>query len=330
MLKAIYLLSDFAYDVIYGAPEREAISNLVEIYAPQQTKESIQTNPKILHEAEIILSGWGMATLDEAFLGQVPNLKAIFYGAGTLRDLVTEAFWHSGITITSSYAANAVPVTEYTLSQILFSLKRGWQYALQIKERQQYVEKVPTIGNYDSTVGLVSLGMIGRGVVERLKPFDHHIIAYDPFVTVDEGQALGVEMCSLEQVFAQADVVSLHTPWTPETVGLITGDLIGSMKPNGTLINTARGAIVNEPEMIAVLKNRPDLFAILDVTYPEPPEVGSQLYNLPNVILTPHIAGSHNQECRRMGKIVVDQLQKFINGEPLEWAITEAQAKIMA
>jgi phosphoglycerate dehydrogenase-like enzyme len=82
--------------------------------------------------------------------------------------------------------------------------------------------------------------------------------------------------------------------------------------------------------MIEVLKQRPDLYAILDVTYPEPPEPGSPLFTLPNVILTPHIAGSRNAECQRQGELVVDQLRKYLNGQPLEWAISKEKARIMA
>lgn len=103
-----------------------------------------------------------------------------------------------------------------------------------------------------------------------------------------------------------------------------------AMKPGATFLNTARGAIVREAELIEVLRARPDLLAVLDVTYPEPPVPGSPFYTLPNVILTPHIAGSLDQECQRMGQIVVDELKRFLAGEPLQWAISQQQAAVMA
>jgi len=87
---------------------------------------------------------------------------------------------------------------------------------------------------------------------------------------------------------------------------------------------------VREQEMIDVLQQRPDLLAVLDVTYPEPPVAGSPLYTLPNVILTPHIAGSLDAECQRMGQLVVDELRRYLAGEPLQWAITRQQAALMA
>ncbi len=330
MLKALYLLNPDAYQNIYGPEQRAAIASLVDVYAPPQTAEGVRANPSILAPAEVILSGWGMAPLDEAFLAAAPNLKAVFYGAGSIKRIVTDAFWARGIPITSSYAANAVPVAEYTLSQILFCLKKGWQHALAIKREGRYPPRLPVPGAYGSTVGVISLGMIGRLVCRHLQHFDLKVLAYDPYVEADEAAALGAELCELDELFRRADVVSLHTPWLPETEGMITGAHFEAMKEGATFINTARGAIVREAEMIAVLQQRPDLFAVLDVTYPEPPAPGSPLYTLDNVVLTPHIAGSLGKECRCMGQIVVEELQRFIRGEPLRWAITREQAARMA
>jgi phosphoglycerate dehydrogenase-like enzyme len=111
---------------------------------------------------------------------------------------------------------------------------------------------------------------------------------------------------------------------------MITGVHLAAMKPGATFISTARGVVVREAEMIAVLQQRPDLYAVLDVTSPEPPEPGSALYTLPNAILTPHIAGSLDAECRRMGQYMVEELRHYIAGESLKWAITRKRAKVMA
>lgn len=330
MLKGIYLLNTDAYEKIYGDPEQEAISQMVDIYAPLQTAEMVTNDPTILSEVDVIFSGWGMVKLEPAILEAAPGLKVVFYGSGSIRDFATEQAWDRRIIITSAYAANAVPVVEYTLAQILFSLKRGWHFVLTTRTMGKYPEKTPVPGGYGSTVGIISLGMIGRMVVERLRSFDNHILAYDPYVSPKQGAALGVSMCSLEELFRASDVVSLHTPWLLETVGMVTGAHLASMKPGATFINTARGAIVREPEMIEVLQQRSDLYAILDVTYPEPPETGSPLYSLPNVVLTPHIAGSMFSECRRMGHYMIEECGRYLAGEPLRWAITREQAKVLA
>jgi len=326
----MYLLNKGSFDVIYGEQERQDIAERVSIAAPLHTAESVNADPSVLSEIDIIFSGWGMAKLDESLLGQAPRLKAVFYGAGSVKGFVSEAFWERGILLTSAYAANAVPVCEYTLSQILFCLKHGWQYALAIKREGKYPTRAPVPGGYQSTVGIISLGMIGRGMCEMLNRFDLNVLAYDPFATDEDAKALNVQLCSLDEIFVRSDVVSLHAPRLKETEGMITGAHLESMKPGSTFINTSRGAIVRESEMIEVLKRRPDLFAVLDVTNPEPPQPGSDLYTLPNVIVTPHIAGSMSGECRRMGRYMVEELDRFLRGEPLKWQITREKVARMA
>lgn len=329
-MKGLFLLNADAYERIYSKSQRDEIAMLVDLYAAPQTAQSVVADPTILHHAEIIFSGWGMPKMDEAFLSHCPNLQVVFYGAGSIKYCTSPAFWSRDIPITSSYAANAVPVAEFTLAQILLALKKTWQHALAIKTAGHYPKRMAVPGGYGSTVGIIALGMIGRMVCEHLRRFDLNVLAYDPFVSAEKAAALGVELVPLDTLFKRADVVSLHAPWLDETVGLITGEHLAAMKPGATFINTARGAIVREDEMIAVLQQRPDLFAILDVTYPEPPIADSLLYTLPNVVLTPHIAGSLDTECQRMGQIVVDELKRYLHNEPLHWAISEQQAAVMA
>lgn len=331
MLKGLYILDEKAYERIYGEQERSDIEEIVDIYAPVQTEKSVRSNLSLLDQAEVIFSGWGGPTMDGEFLEAAPNLQAVFYGAGSIKHIVTPDFWDRDILITSAYAANGIPVAEFTLSQILFCLKLGWQFAISIKQEGKYPDIKKTVpGTYKSTVGIISLGMIGRYVCEMLKQFDINVIAYDPYIKEETAKELDVKLCSLDELFIRSDVVSLHTPWLKETEGMITGEHFAAMKPNASFINTARGAVVREDEMIEVLRKRTDLMAILDVTYPEPPKPGSPLYTLPNVVLTPHIAGSMDRECNRMGSYMVEELRRYVRGEELKWQITEEQARILA
>jgi len=332
LIQGLYVLDPVSWDRIYGAAQREAIGRHVRIYADVQTRESVGRDPGVLGDAEVIFSGWGAPRMDEAFLAAAANLKAVFYGAGSIKGVVTDAFWDRGIAITSAAAANAIPVAEYTLSQILFSLKRGWQHVRGIRSAgsPEGWQRIEVAGAYGSTVGLVSLGMIGRLVAESLARHDVRVIAYDPFVCEQDAATLGVELCGLDELFRRADVISLHTPNLPETRGMIAGGHVESMKPGATFINTARGAVVRETEMIEVLCRRGDLWAILDVTDPEPPAAGSPLYTLPNVVLTPHIAGAMDAECRRMGQSMVAELDRYVRGEPLRGQIDRQRAQRMA
>jgi phosphoglycerate dehydrogenase-like enzyme len=269
--------------------------------------------------------------MDEAFLEAAPKLRAVFYGAGSIRRIATNAFWERDILITSAYAANAVPVAEYTLGTILLSLKHFWRFAGLAKRGQGWGDHTrPVTGGYRATVGLISFGMIARKIAELLRAFDVDVLVYCPFLSESAAQERGVRRCALEEIFRCADVISLHTPELPETLGMITGELLASMKPGATFINTARGAVVRENEMIAVLTRRPDLTAVLDVTDPEPPAPDSPLLTLSNVVLTPHIAGSMGREIQRLGRYMVEELQRYLAGEPLRWRITRELAEKLA
>ena len=324
-MKAIYCLDRTSFELIYGDDERMSIAELVDVAYPLQDAFGIRETPGQFADVEIILSGWGGPILDQSLLDALPKLKLILYGAGSVKYMLTDEFWERNIKITSAYAGNAVPVVEFTLSQILFGLKNGWQQARLCREEKSFV-RLPMAGGYGSTVGLVSMGMIGKMVAERLESFDLKIIAYDPFIQ----EYPGVEMVTLDTLFQRSDMVSLHTPWLKETEGLIGRSLLRQMKPNATFLNTSRGAVVSEDELIDVLGERPDLTAVLDVTYPEPPLPESALYTLPNVVLTPHIAGSVGPECRRMGQIMVDELRRFLAGDPLKYGISREKAAVMA
>lgn len=326
-IKGLYILGPEFLDQIYSVVEQRAIEKYVDVYAPLQSDASLRSNPGLLQSCEVLFSGWGARPLDDKLLSHAPSLKLILYAGGTARSHVTQAMWDRGIIFSSAYAANAQPVAEFALGTILFSLKHGWRYAREVKSNRQYPAKWQVPGAYGSVVGLVSMGMIGRLLCEKLRIFDLRIIAYDPFLSRSEAERLGVELVSLDELFAMADVVSLHSPELSETIGMIDGRLISRMKEGATMINTARGSLIKEDEMIEVVSRRPDLQMVLDVTKPEPPLPDSPLYTLPNVVLTPHIAGSMDGECRRMGRFMVEELERYVAGQPLKWEITPELAR---
>jgi len=163
-VKGIFILDELPYRDIYGPQERQAIASALEIVAPQQTAASIAAHPELLADVDVIFSGWGAPTMDAGFLAAAPQLQAVFYGAGYVRYFVTEAFWARGIRLTSAAAANAVPVAEFTLAAILFSLKHVWSVARRMKETREAPAHREVIGAYGSTVGLISLGLVGRQV----------------------------------------------------------------------------------------------------------------------------------------------------------------------
>ncbi len=332
MTKGIIILDPAAYELIYGEALHAEIARRVDLVPGLHTAASIKQNPDLLADVEVIFSGWGAPTMDEAFLEAAPKLRAVFYGAGSIKAMTPDAFWDRGIIVTSAYAMNAIPVAEFTLAAVLLSLKRFWRCALETKRLGAYPKSdgIKPAGAYGSKVGLISYGMIARLVRERLKPFDVEVYVYDPFLKPAQAAEANVKLTSLDRIFSECDVVSLHAPWLKETENMIRGSHFEKMKPGATFLNTARGAIVNEAELIEVFTRRLDLTALLDVTWPEPPVAGSPLYSLPNVVLTPHIAGSQEHECRRMGRLMIDEFDLWSKGEVMKWAISKEKAAVLA
>lgn len=330
MLSALILLDTRAYHLIYGPENRAEIERRVQLLAEPMTREEAMKHPELLAKCEVIFSGWGAPKLDEKFLALTPKLRAFFYGAGSIREFTTDAFWTRDIAITSAFAINAVPVAEYTLAAVLLSLKNFWKQAYAMKRLARQPTHVPCAGGYGSTIGLISLGMVGRLVRERLRPFDLNVLAYDPFLSPEQALELGVESVPLDDIFRRCDVVSLHTPWLKETEGMIQGRHFELMKPNATFLNTARGAVVREDDLVEVLSRRTDLTAWLDVTYPEPPAPDSPLWSMPNVVLTPHIAGSQDLECRRMGHLMIEEFDRWTRGERMKWEISREKSALLA
>lgn len=285
---------------------------------------------EVLRQADVIVSTWGMPVLDAEFLAAAPALKAVFYAAGSVKAFVTEASWEREIVVSSAWAANGIPVAEYSFATILLSLKRFWHHSRMMRDATASHKNLPVAGAYHSKVGLVSLGAVGRATARMLGSLEVTLLAHDPFIPEEQAGELQASLVSLPELFRECDVISIHSPWIPETERMITGELIASMKPGATLINTSRGAVIAEDEMVEVLSRRPDLSAILDVTHPEPPAADSLLRSLPNVVLTPHIAGSMQGECARMGSWMADELRRYLSGEPLRYRVTRGMLAKMA
>ncbi len=330
--KAVYFCAQSSMDRVYGPAERVAIAERLDISGTLITRENWREHLDLLKEAEAIVSSWGGAILDDELLAAMPKLEVYFYGAGTIKELMTSAAWDRGIRITNAVAANAVPVAEFCLAQIIFSLKHGWKYMQLAKadNPQLWQCNKPVPGAYRSKVGIVSMGEIARKTSRLLKPFELDVYASSSYGTPELASELGVTFTTMEEIFKTCDVVSIHLPSNERTRNLIGKELLGTMKTDSTLINTARGAVINQRELIDFLKERPDVTACIDVTEPEPPEKGCPLFDLPNVVLTPHLAGSMGGETRRLAEYMIEEIDCWLAGKPLQWEITRESAATMA
>jgi phosphoglycerate dehydrogenase-like enzyme len=319
--RSLFVLRADALEATFGEAERQRIAELTDLVGPPQTAEGVSTRPEVLQDIELLISGWGGPRIDRALLENAPRLRAVFYGAGSVAPIMTPEAWDRGLVVTSAFAANAVPVAEYTVAMTMLSLKSVWALARRMHETRTYPRPNVFEGARQRCIGLVSLGAVGRAVVKRLRGIDVAILAYDPYVTRADAGRLGVRLVSLKRLFEQADVVSVHTPHLAETVNLVGAEHLSAMKKGATFINTSHGAVVDEEALAGVALHRPDLQIILDVTRAMPLPCDSPLYGLPNVLLTPHVAGSRGIECRRMGRLIVEELGRYVAGEPLRWRI---------
>lgn len=315
---------------VYAAPQRGRLEALVDLHPELMSPEDFRDSAHVpfLREVEYVFSTWGMPKLEEADLQRLPKLRAVFYAAGTVQGFARPLLAR-GITVVSGWAANAVPVAEFTAAQVILSLKSAFPLARAASSAgPELYRRREVTGAYGAVVALISLGMIGRRVADLLRHFDLKVIAYEPYA---RGEFPGIELVSLEECFSRAHVASLHAPNLPATRKMIKRHHFESMRPNATFINTARGAIVDQEAMIEVLSKRPDLTAIIDVTDPhEPPPAGSPFYTLPNLFLTPHVAGSAGNEVARMAEYIIDELDRHLRGQPLKYAVSEAMLETMA
>ncbi|MFB6629421.1 hydroxyacid dehydrogenase [Streptomyces sp. NPDC056362] len=265
--------------------------------------------------AEILFTCWGAPPLTAEVLDRAPRLRAVVHAAGSVKHHVTDACWERGLRVTSAAAANALPVAEYTLAAILFAGKRVLRSAQrygELRTDHAWLEESTTWGNYRRTIGIVGASRIGRRVVDLLRPFDVEILLYDPYVDVPPP---GVELVGLDELCARSTVVSVHAPQLPATYRMIGAAQLAAMPDGATVINTARGSLVDETALLPHLVSG-RLHAILDVTDPELPPPDSPLYTLPNVLLTPHVAGSLGNELHRMADQALDEVARYGRGEP--------------
>ncbi|GGZ88843.1 2-hydroxyacid dehydrogenase [Streptomyces subrutilus] len=272
-----------------------------------------------LARAEVLLTCWGAPPLDARALAAAPRLRAVVHAAGSVKQLVTAACWERGITVSSAALANSLPVAEYTVAMVLLSNKR----VLQLREEYRAVRDRPHdwhlryghAGNYRRTVGIVGASRIGRRVLELLGPYDLERVLYDPYVTDGAARELGARRVGLDELCRVSDVVSLHAPALPETRAMIDRGRLALMRDGATLINTARGSLVDTAAVTEELASG-RLRAVIDVTEPEVLPAGSPLYDLPNVFLTPHVAGSLGNELHRMADSAVEEIARYATGLP--------------
>ena len=335
MKKAAWIGTTKIRDV-YPASLRESLEGELEFPLGEEilTPADFEKNADTLREVTYLFSTWGMPKVTgEEIDMYFPALKAVFYAAGTVQAFA-RPFIERGVAVFSAWAANGVPVAEFTFAEIILANKGFFSLmhapASGPDWKRGHGEGLYD-GNYETKIGIIGAGMIGKMVIERLKTLDKvEVLVFDPFLPDEKAAQLGVRKVPLTTVFEECTIISNHLANNAQTVGMLNADCFDRMSPSAIFINTGRGAQVVEDDLIAALKAEPARVALLDVTYPEPPKPESELYRLPNVILTPHIAGSLHHEIHRMAEYMAEEFHAFDAGLPTRYSVSLKMLETMA
>lgn len=314
---------------IFGNGRENKLASRTRLYGEVVEDKNFDNHVDYLREVEVIFSVWGMPKLSERQLDLMPKLKAVFFAGGSVRSFARPLL-ERDILVISAWQANAIPVAEWTLAQILLGTKGYFRNTQAFKSPAGRTAAFQGRGNFGETIAVLGAGAIGAKLIELLRNFDLRVIVFDPFLDEEKACNMGVEKVTLEAAFERGYVVSNHLADVPETVGLLNRDLFARMRRDATFINTGRGATVDEPAMVEVLNVRRDITALLDVTRDEPPPENSSIYKLPNIHLTTHIAGSIGDELTRMADYCLEEFEAWERGEPLRFAVSLPMLETMA
>lgn len=328
---ALFATNQLQFSKVYTPEVLKKLAEYGEL-SDKINRKNLRENADFLKDCEIAFSTWGMPKFTKEEIKEyMPKLKAVFYSAGTVQ-YFARPFLESGVKVYSAFAANAVPVAEYTFAQITLAAKGYFQSAKYYRSLplRSLVFANSSTGNFGCKIGLVGLGAIGQMVAKRLMELDVEVYAYDPFVPEEKAAELGVKLISLEELFSECDVISNHLANKPELENIFNYKLFKKMKKHSTFINTGRGAQVAEYSLALSLLLHPSRTFVADVLKREFFPYINPLFWCPNAILTPHIAGSTGKEPQRMAYYMMEEMEKLLSGEETKYEVTPESLERMA
>ncbi len=332
--RILFALAREFHDQIFPAHARARIEETCQlIAAPVPEEPDLAFLRAHARDAEIIVSGWGTQAVDGAVLASAPALKLVAHAAGSIKPMMSDEAWNRGVRVTGAAQAIAAGVAEFCLGLILTVSKRVPWLAERVREGH-WSRSDDLFGKpfeiYRQRVGIIGASNVGRRLAELLRPFGCTVVIYDPYWTRERIEALGaVKAESLEEIFRECRVVSLNAPTTKETERMIRGSHFALLRDGAVFINTARAILVDQDEMLAELR-RGRFVACLDVTLPEPPPIDHALRRLPNVLITPHVAGAVGENLMRIGEFIAEEIVRYAAGGKLLGEVTRDQLGTIA
>src|SRR6184192_4584804 len=244
-------------------------------------------------------------------LDRAKKLRAIGRAGVGVDNIDLDEATKRGVLVMSTPGGNAISVAEHTFALLLALARQVPRLDKAIHEGRWEKSSAAGTEVRGKTLGLIGLGRIGSEVAVRAEAFDMRVVAYDPFISEAAARELSVELVPLDQLLAECDFISLHTAVSPQTRDMINALSIAKMKKGVRIINAARGELINEADLAAAIKGGHVAGAALDVFAEEPPK-NCPLIGLPNVITTPHVAGSTAEAQEELGTQVALQIKDYL------------------
>ncbi|GAB6903537.1 hydroxyacid dehydrogenase [Kineosporia succinea] len=328
--RALLVMDPEAASSQFGEPERQRLAECVELVTPDPVGElDSRAVRSAMSTVDVMVTSWGAPHLSAERVAAAARLRAVVHAAGSVRGLVGQPVWERGIAVSAAADANAVPVSEFTFAAVVMAGKQAWTLASRTRLERPLgwadVRPRPELSNYGRTVGVLGFSRIGRRVVQLLGALEtRSVLVADPFADPAAVAAAGAERVGLDELLSRSEILTLHAPALDSTHRLIGARELAAMPDGATLINTARGALVDHDALAAECRAG-RLHALLDVTDPEPLPAGHPLLGLPNVMVTPHVAGSLGSEVRRMSAHAITELERWTRGEEFLTPVTAAE-----
>lgn len=313
----ITMRKDETADTFFTPEAMEQLNALGEVSQnPLDHNLTVDEVIELAGDADVLVTGWGTCRYSKADIERMPNLKIIAHTAGSVSVTVTADAYETGVKVLSGNDVFAKSVAEGTLCYILAALRRLEHYMGVMRNGGWKEVPFSNRGLFGKKLGIVGFGTIAKHFVNMIRWYELDIRIYSSHLSDEEAAQYGARTASLEEIFTECDIISLHASDTPKNKGLVTRELMEKMKPDALLVNTARAAVVDMPalrEMLLAGK----FYAALDVYDKEPPLVDDPLRQCKNATLIPHMGGPTID----MRGIIVGELCKDIvrwqKGEPM-------------
>jgi phosphoglycerate dehydrogenase-like enzyme len=280
----------------------------------------------------VLLTGWGTPSLAALakWTAQDFAVRLVAHTAGTVKHLVPVAAIERGLLVTHANDSLAEAVAEFTLGAIVMARRNAFAAAARMRAGRERLALATQHEVRGSTIGIIGASAIGRRVMKLLAPLDVRLLLYDPYCPPAVAAAHNATLVGLHQLLRSSDIVSLHAPVTPETIGMLGAAEFAAMQDGALFINTARGRLIDHDALLGELQ-RGRLAALLDVTDPnEPLPHDSPFFVLENCTVLPHMAAVTIEARQRQSQMMLDEILRFLDGEPLCFQVTRARWDTMA